>query len=121
MIASGTGVELEPNPIEPDWVHDGSPQARSRLLSRSADGLAMTMEWDCTAGEFEWALRHRRDDLSARRLGADRRRPFAAAPLRAGRRDLFPAGHGRPLAGRLVCAEGGVLAPAGAEGGRSRS
>ena len=54
MIASGTGVELEPNPIEPDWVHDGSPQARSRLLSRSADGLAMTMEWDCTAGEFEW-------------------------------------------------------------------
>ncbi len=46
--------ELNPAPIEPDWIRSGTPTARNAILSRSADGSAYTMVWDCTAGSFEW-------------------------------------------------------------------
>jgi uncharacterized cupin superfamily protein len=45
---------LEAAPIRPEWVIEGEPQARSRELSRSADGAAITAVWDCTAGAFNW-------------------------------------------------------------------
>ncbi|WP_370875537.1 cupin domain-containing protein [Methylobacterium amylolyticum] len=54
MIASVTSVDLRSAPIEPSWIHAGEPQARNATLSRSADGLASTLVWDCTAGTFEW-------------------------------------------------------------------
>ncbi|TGD99501.1 cupin domain-containing protein [Methylobacterium nonmethylotrophicum] len=54
MIASLTSVELSPAPIEPSWIRDGNPVARNATLSRSADGLASTLVWDCTAGKFDW-------------------------------------------------------------------
>ena len=54
MIASLTSVELKAAPIEPSWVQEGNPVARNATLSRSADGLASTLVWDCTAGKFQW-------------------------------------------------------------------
>jgi uncharacterized cupin superfamily protein len=54
MIASTTEVALGPAPITASWVREGNPQARNALLSRSADGTAFTVLWDCTAGKFEW-------------------------------------------------------------------
>ena len=54
MIASVTEVELKPAPIEPSWILTGTPTARNATLSRSADGLASTLVWDCTAGTFNW-------------------------------------------------------------------
>lgn len=48
------GVRLERSPIEPSWILAGAPQARCAELSRSRDGSAVTLLWDCTAGEFEW-------------------------------------------------------------------
>ncbi len=45
---------LRPAPINPAWVIDGAPTARCAELSRSADGLACTVIWDCTPGRFEW-------------------------------------------------------------------
>lgn len=54
MIASATDVELKPAPITSSWVRDGAPHARNAILSRSADGMATTIVWDCTAGKFEW-------------------------------------------------------------------
>lgn len=54
MIASMTEVELKPAPIEPSWILTGTPTARNATLSRSADGLASTLVWDCTAGTFNW-------------------------------------------------------------------
>jgi len=51
MAVEGT---LNPSPIYPDWVLEGKPVARNRVLSRSADGTATTFLWDCTAGRFNW-------------------------------------------------------------------
>jgi uncharacterized protein len=45
---------LSPSPIAPDWILEGNPVARSRLLSKSTDGQAETLMWDCTAGRFTW-------------------------------------------------------------------
>jgi len=45
---------LKPAPINADWIIEGAPVARNALLSRSEDGSAFTLIWDCTAGLFEW-------------------------------------------------------------------
>jgi hypothetical protein len=47
-------VDLTPRPIEPSWIIEGNPDARWCVLSKSADGLASTMVWHCTAGKFNW-------------------------------------------------------------------
>jgi uncharacterized cupin superfamily protein len=47
-------VVLNPSPIHPDWVIEGNPIARNKVLSSSADGTASTLIWDCTAGRFNW-------------------------------------------------------------------
>lgn len=48
------GLQLTDAPIEPTWVLEGSPRARSALHSISADGSATTTVWDCTGGTFRW-------------------------------------------------------------------
>ena len=47
-------VNLTSRPIEPTWIIEGRPDARSCMLSHSADGLASTMVWECSAGKFNW-------------------------------------------------------------------
>jgi len=47
-------VELRACPIRPEWIVEGAPVARNAILSRSADGGACTLIWDCTAGRFNW-------------------------------------------------------------------
>jgi uncharacterized cupin superfamily protein len=47
-------TRLEAAPIEPSWIIAGAPTARCAELSRSGDGSAFTVVWDCTAGEFNW-------------------------------------------------------------------
>jgi uncharacterized protein len=47
-------VNLVPRPIEPSWIIEGSPFAQSAMLSKSADGLASTMVWQCSEGRFDW-------------------------------------------------------------------
>jgi len=54
MIPSATDIELKPAPITSSWVREGHPEARNAVLSKSADGTAMTILWDCTAGKFDW-------------------------------------------------------------------
>jgi uncharacterized protein len=49
-----TNVDLTPRPIEPSWIIEGRPQASACTLSQSADGLASTIVWHCTAGKFNW-------------------------------------------------------------------
>jgi len=51
---SRSDLPLQSAPIHPDWVHDGAPQARNRVISKSRDGAAVTLLWDCTAGSFTW-------------------------------------------------------------------
>jgi uncharacterized cupin superfamily protein len=45
-----SNVDLKPSPIEPSWIIDGKPEARSR----STCGTAMTVIWSCTEGKFNW-------------------------------------------------------------------
>ena len=45
---------LQPAPINADWIIEGEPVARNALLSRSEDGDAFTVIWDCTSGLFDW-------------------------------------------------------------------
>src|SRR5664279_4983395 len=40
--------------INPNWILEGNPVARNKLLFESADGTATTWLWDCTAGRFNW-------------------------------------------------------------------
>ena len=47
-------VTLTPRPIEPSWIIEGNPVAQWCVLSKSADGLASTMVWECTEGKFNW-------------------------------------------------------------------
>jgi uncharacterized cupin superfamily protein len=47
-------VNLAPRPIEPSWIIEGNPVAQSSVLSKSADGLASTMVWQCSEGRFNW-------------------------------------------------------------------
>ncbi len=51
---SSVAVPLQPAPIVPAWVRGGNPTARAAEISRSADGSAFTVIWECTAGAFEW-------------------------------------------------------------------
>jgi uncharacterized protein len=47
-------VDLTPSPIEPSWIIEGNPEARSGLLSISACKTASTLIWSCTEGKFNW-------------------------------------------------------------------
>jgi uncharacterized protein len=47
-------VNLTPSPIEPSWIIEGNPVAQACVLSKSADGLAFTMVWECSEGKFNW-------------------------------------------------------------------
>ena len=52
--ATNLDVTLSPRPIEPSWITEGNPVAQWHVLSRSADGLASTMVWECSEGRFNW-------------------------------------------------------------------
>ncbi len=54
MFAVPADIELAPDPIRPNWIIEGAPQARSKRLAESADGTSSVMAWSCTAGRFQW-------------------------------------------------------------------
>ena len=54
IVHGKTSVELRSAPIQKDWILEGNPIARNAMLSRSHDGTACTLVWDCTPGKFEW-------------------------------------------------------------------
>jgi uncharacterized cupin superfamily protein len=54
VFAALANVELNPAPIDPAWIVEGTPQARSKEVARSADGSSAVMIWSCTPGVFTW-------------------------------------------------------------------
>src|SRR5438874_12816136 len=55
LIESGyCNVDLKPSPIEPSWILEGNPEARSHVLSTSACRTTKTLIWSCTEGKFNW-------------------------------------------------------------------
>ncbi|WP_277184606.1 cupin domain-containing protein [Caballeronia sp. BR00000012568055] len=47
-------IMLKPDPIDPSWILEGDPVARSGLWSLSPDKTTSSWVWDCTAGRFNW-------------------------------------------------------------------
>jgi uncharacterized protein len=47
-------AELSPAPIPTEWIIEGQPIARNRLIFASSDGSSSTLLWDCTPGRFNW-------------------------------------------------------------------
>ena len=55
LIETGhCNVDLKPSPIEPSWILEGNPEARSHVLSTSACSTTTTVIWSCTEGKFNW-------------------------------------------------------------------
>lgn len=54
VAAHPSALALDPAPIEPSWILAGSPQARAKIHSQSADGFSSTTIWECDAGAFRW-------------------------------------------------------------------
>jgi len=52
--ANPVGIELQPEPIPPEWILSGEPVARSSKLVTSRDWVSTVVVWDCTAGTFHW-------------------------------------------------------------------
>jgi uncharacterized cupin superfamily protein len=46
--------ELADSPVDPDWILDGTPVAKSREWATSSDGTVTMAVWSCTAGTFRW-------------------------------------------------------------------
>jgi len=55
VIASAASADLGPAPITPDWIIEGAPEARNRLLARSDDRTSSVLVWECTPGRFNWS------------------------------------------------------------------
>jgi uncharacterized cupin superfamily protein len=49
-----TTKELQPSPINSDWIISGDPKVKAAVISTSADGQSFTAIWECTAGKFQW-------------------------------------------------------------------
>ena len=47
-------TNLKPSPLNPEWIHNGQPIARSLALTGSGDGLFTAGLWECTPGEFKF-------------------------------------------------------------------
>ena len=54
VMAAAATVELNPEPLNPSWILNGKPIARSKVVARSRDWLSSVVVWDCTAGSFRW-------------------------------------------------------------------
>ena len=45
---------LDSTPIRPEWVLEGKPIARSKLISQTEGSNSSSFIWECTAGRFNW-------------------------------------------------------------------
>lgn len=46
--------DLQPAPINPDWILSGNPVARVTTLAVAADQMLSCAVWECQAGSFKW-------------------------------------------------------------------
>jgi uncharacterized protein len=49
-----TAGDMDPDPMDPSWILEGNPEARSRRLFLDPDRSISATLWDCTAGTFDW-------------------------------------------------------------------
>ncbi len=46
--------DLQPSPINPDWILEGNPIARATTLAIAGDKTLSCAVWECHAGRFKW-------------------------------------------------------------------
>jgi uncharacterized cupin superfamily protein len=51
---ANTTSQMTASPIERSWIIEGNPIAELSFLSRSMDGQAWTVVWQCSEGKFHW-------------------------------------------------------------------
>lgn len=54
VFAVPADTQLESAPLPADWIIEGKPQARSKRLATSPDGVSAVIAWSCSAGRFHW-------------------------------------------------------------------
>jgi uncharacterized cupin superfamily protein len=87
-----TDDDLEPRPIHPEWLLDGSPQTRARSLPFTDTASLFGTIWETTAGRFEW--HYAGDELVAILEGEVEITPPTGEPFTLRRGDVvfFPGG-----------------------------
>src|SRR5271170_5837821 len=92
LLFDPQAIDLDPEPINPEWIVRGAPSARSKKLVTSRDWMGTMLVWDCTVGDFRW--HYDRDEIIyllageafvSTGTGTERR-------LKAGDLVYFPAG-----------------------------
>ncbi len=48
--------DLQPAPINPDWILEGNPIARATTLAVATDNTLSCAVWECSAGKFKWVF-----------------------------------------------------------------
>ncbi|MFC5453831.1 cupin domain-containing protein [Prosthecobacter fluviatilis] len=48
--------DLQPSPINPDWILEGNPIARATTLAIAPDQTLSCAVWECSAGKFKWVF-----------------------------------------------------------------
>jgi uncharacterized cupin superfamily protein len=54
VIVPAATADLKAAPIPRDWILNGTPEARNSELARSDDRTSYVIDWNCTAGSFNW-------------------------------------------------------------------
>ncbi|MFC3206186.1 cupin domain-containing protein [Aquamicrobium soli] len=54
VAANVDAIAMQPAPINPDWILEGTPVARVGDIVKSTDRTTNSAVWDCTAGTFNW-------------------------------------------------------------------
>lgn len=91
-ICVGDMPELASAPIDPEWILEGAPEARSNWWSTGTDGTNSNFVWDCTKGRFRWYFAC---DETVQIIAGEVEVSAAGVPatmLRAGDAALFRAG-----------------------------
>ena len=59
VLTAPAQVDLRPAPIAAEWILADAPEAQCEVISRSRDGAAFSVVWECSPGVFNW---HYRED-----------------------------------------------------------
>ena len=91
-VARGDGPLVD-QPINPDWILEGTPHARVSEWGESPDGTTSHWTWDCTAGRFRWYYEVDESIVVVAGLGPDPGRRRGTGRAEVGDAAYFPAGH----------------------------
>lgn len=84
-------AKLDPMPLDPAHIVEGSPEATATILWKSADGKQCNGIWQCTPGTFDWTHMDETATIVAGRVTVT---PEGGSPIEIAAGDVafFPEG-----------------------------